>query len=74
MSVLVALKMEGRLAGAILTVLSLVDVTTRRKRSSFGRSRVGYIFRVRELQQAEPLRFSHTNSILWRAPPGLCNW
>lgn len=44
MSVLVALKMDGRLAGAILTVLSLAGRDDGRKMSRFGRSRVGYNF------------------------------
>jgi hypothetical protein len=43
MSVLVALKMLGRLAGAILTVLSRVDVTTEKDIEALA-SRVGYIF------------------------------
>jgi hypothetical protein len=53
MSVLVALKMEGRFAGAILTVVSLVGRDDGRKMSRFRASRVGYIFLGRELQQAE---------------------
>lgn len=44
MSALVALKMEGRFAGAILTVLSLADVTTGERCQGSGVQGVGYIF------------------------------
>jgi hypothetical protein len=57
MSVLVALKMLGRLAGAILTVLSRVDVTTEKDVEALA-SRVGYIFLGRRAA-AELCDFAH---------------
>lgn len=63
MSPLVALKMEGRFAGAILTVLSLPEVRIEKECQGYG-GRFMILFSSAEAAAAGgTMRFSHTKSI-----------
>ena len=73
MSVLVALKMEGRLAGAILTVLSLVGRDDEERCRDSGVQEWDIFFWAGELQQRSSAILAHKFNFV-ESPARVCNW
>lgn len=73
MSVLVALKMEGRFAGAILTVVSLVDVTTGERCQDSGRREWDIFFWAASCSRRSSAILAHKFNFV-ECPARVCNW
>jgi hypothetical protein len=73
MSVLVALKMEGRLAGAILTVLSLVGRDDEERCRDSGVQEWDIFFWAGELRQRSSAILAHKFNFV-ESPARVCNW